>query len=164
MEFIILTIQWHGINICRRCQEYFYNDYETSYTTYTYHARWHRCLRYGWSSCGRKPEYPKETHLSDLVTTWPFHMPTPGIEPGSQRWEASTLTLRQPDTKTVGVRGPPTGISYPKKVGNAEKKIEIKDAKRRILTLFEALFWELVLPVVTGPSVNSCFLTCCIDM
>ena len=91
-------------------------------------------------------------------------MPTPGIEPGSQRGEASTLTLRQPDTKTVGVRCPPTGISYPKKVGNAEKKIEIKDAKRRILTLFEALFWELVLPVFTGPSVNSCFLTCCIDM
>jgi len=24
-----------------------------------------------WSSCGRKPEYPEETHLSDLVTTWP---------------------------------------------------------------------------------------------
>ena len=60
--------------------------------------------------------------------------------------------------------GQQNGISYPKKVGHAEKKIEIKDAKRRILTLFEALFWELVLPVVTGPSVNSCFLTCCIDM
>ena len=25
------------------------------------------------------------------------HMPTPGIEPGSQRWEASALALRQPD-------------------------------------------------------------------
>ena len=23
----------------------FYNDYETSYTTYIHHARWHRCLR-----------------------------------------------------------------------------------------------------------------------
>ena len=23
----------------------FYNDYETSYTTYIKHARWHRCLR-----------------------------------------------------------------------------------------------------------------------
>jgi len=23
---------------------------------------------FGWSSCGRKPEYPEETHLSDLVT------------------------------------------------------------------------------------------------
>ena len=23
----------------------FYNDYETSYTTYINHARWHRCLR-----------------------------------------------------------------------------------------------------------------------
>ena len=35
----------------------FYNDYETSYTTYINHARWHRCLR----SCG------KETCL----TWWP---------------------------------------------------------------------------------------------
>ena len=26
------------------------------------------------------------------------HMPTPGIEPGWQRWEASALTLRQPDS------------------------------------------------------------------
>jgi len=24
---------------------------------------------YDWSSCGRKLEYPEETHLSDLVTT-----------------------------------------------------------------------------------------------
>ena len=23
----------------------FYNDYETSYTTYINHARWHQCLR-----------------------------------------------------------------------------------------------------------------------
>ena len=23
----------------------FYNDYETNYTTYINHARWHRCLR-----------------------------------------------------------------------------------------------------------------------
>ena len=28
----------------------------------------------------RKPEYLAESHLSDLVTTWPSHMPTPGIE------------------------------------------------------------------------------------
>ena len=27
-------------------------------------------------------ECPEETHLSDLVTTWPSHMLTPGIEPG----------------------------------------------------------------------------------
>ena len=40
---------------------------------------------------------PSETQLSDLVTTWLSHMPTPGIKPGSQRWEASALTLRQPD-------------------------------------------------------------------
>ena len=38
----------------------------------------HVCVR--WSSCGRKPEYLDETHLSDLGTTWPSHMPTPGIE------------------------------------------------------------------------------------
>ena len=37
------------------------------------------CVR--WSSCGRKLEYPEETHLSDLVTTWPSHMPMSGIEP-----------------------------------------------------------------------------------
>ena len=29
-----------------------------------------------WSSCGRKPEYPEQAYLSDLVTTWPSHMPT----------------------------------------------------------------------------------------
>ena len=45
-------------------------------------------------------EYPEETHLSDLVTTWPSRRLTPGIEPGSQRWEASVLTLRQPQTST----------------------------------------------------------------
>ena len=38
---------------------------------------------------------PEEIHLSDLVTTWPSHMPTPGIEHGSQRWDASALTLCQ---------------------------------------------------------------------
>ena len=45
-----------------------YNDYETSYTTYINHARWHRCLRSdglrvgGNRSTRRKPEY-----LSGLV-------------------------------------------------------------------------------------------------
>ena len=53
---------------------------------------------FGWFSCGRKPECPEERHLSDLVTTWPSHMPTPGIERVSQRWETSALTLRQPDS------------------------------------------------------------------
>ena len=32
---------------------------------------------FGWSSYVRNPECPEETHLSDLVTTWPSHMPTP---------------------------------------------------------------------------------------
>ena len=27
---------------------------------------------FGWSSCGRKPEYPEGTNLPDLVTTWPY--------------------------------------------------------------------------------------------
>ena len=54
-----------------------------------------------WSSCGRKPEYPEETHLTDLVATQPSNMPTPGIEPGSQRLEASALPLRQSDSSTV---------------------------------------------------------------
>ena len=44
---------------------------------------------------------PEETHLSDLVTAWPFHMPMPGIEPGSQLWEASALPLRQPDRRLL---------------------------------------------------------------
>ena len=46
----------------------FYNDYETSYTTYINHARWHRCLRSGslrvggnWST-RRKPT---------CLTWWP---------------------------------------------------------------------------------------------
>ena len=60
------------------------------FTTITkHHARWHRCLRLDGLRCGRKPECPEETHLSDLVTTWPSHM---------QRWEASALTLRQPNS------------------------------------------------------------------
>ena len=58
----------------------FYNNYETSCSLATMFA-------FGRSSCGRKPECPEETHLSDLVTTWPSHMPTPAIVPGSQWWE-----------------------------------------------------------------------------
>jgi len=27
-----------------------------------------------WSSCGRKPEYPEETHLSDLVTQFIYFL------------------------------------------------------------------------------------------
>jgi len=30
---------------------------------------------FGWSSCWRKSEFPEETYLSDMVTTWPSHMP-----------------------------------------------------------------------------------------
>ena len=41
----------------------------------------------------------EETHLSDLVTTWPSHIPTPGIEPRWQLWEASALPLRQLDNQ-----------------------------------------------------------------
>ena len=63
----------------------FYNDYEIGYTTYINHARWYRCLRSGGLRVGEKPECPEETHLSDLVTTLPSHMSTPGIEPRSQR-------------------------------------------------------------------------------
>ena len=74
----------------------FYKDYETSYTT---SCSLTLMFALGWSSCGRKSECPEETHLSDLVTTWsPSHMPTLGIEPGSQWWEASALTLCQPDS------------------------------------------------------------------
>ena len=51
----------------------FYKDYETRYTTYINPAP---MFAFGWCSCGRKPE---ETHLSDLVTTWPSHMSTLGI-------------------------------------------------------------------------------------
>ena len=51
----------------------------------------------GTDVCVRMVFVWEETHLSDLVTTWPSHMPMPGIEPGLQRWEASALTLRQPD-------------------------------------------------------------------
>ena len=40
----------------------------------------------------------EETHLSDFVTAWPSHMPIPGIEPGSQQWEASALPIHQPDS------------------------------------------------------------------
>ena len=30
--------------------------------------------------CGKKPAYPEETNLSELVSTWPSYMPTPGIK------------------------------------------------------------------------------------
>ena len=56
---------------------------------------------FGWSSRGRKPEYPEETHLSDLVTTWPSHMPTPCMEPGPHWWDARVLPLCQPDSRPL---------------------------------------------------------------
>ena len=47
----------------------------------------HRCLRSdGLRVGGNRSARSKPT---DLLTTWPSHMPTPGIEPRSQRWEAS---------------------------------------------------------------------------
>ena len=41
------------------------------------------CIRmvFVWEETG----VPEETNLSDLVTTRPSYMPTPGIKPGSQR-------------------------------------------------------------------------------
>ncbi len=43
-------------------------------------------------SCGRKPEYPEKTHLSDLATIVPSHiLPGPSIEPRPQRWLAHAL-------------------------------------------------------------------------
>ena len=47
---------------------------------------------------GGNLEYQEETHLSDLVTTWPSHMLMPGIEPMLQQWEASILPMRQSDS------------------------------------------------------------------
>ena len=47
----------------------FYNDYETSYTTYINQARWHRCLRSDGLRVGGNRSAPEETHLSDLVTS-----------------------------------------------------------------------------------------------
>ena len=39
LNFIYFT------TITKQVIQHFYNDYETSYTTYINHARWHRCLR-----------------------------------------------------------------------------------------------------------------------
>jgi len=38
-------------------------------------------------------EFTEETHLSVFVTTWQSQMPTPDIEPWSQHWKSSTLSL-----------------------------------------------------------------------
>ena len=45
----------------------FHNDYETSYTTFIKHARWHRCLRSDGLRVGGNRSARRETHLSDLV-------------------------------------------------------------------------------------------------
>jgi len=42
----------------------FYNDYETGYTTYILIMLVGTDVCVRWSSCGRKPEYSEETHLS----------------------------------------------------------------------------------------------------
>ena len=94
MTAILNQIQAHLLFKCLNFY-LFYNDYETSYTPYINDARWHRCLRSdGLRVGGNRSTRRKPTCL----TTWPSHMPTPGIEPGSHWWEASALPLRQPDS------------------------------------------------------------------
>ena len=44
--------------------------------------------------CGKKPAYPEETNLSELVSTWPSYMPTPGIKHKLQWREANSLQLQ----------------------------------------------------------------------
>ena len=44
----------------------FYNDYETSYTTYINHARWHRCLRLD----GLCVEGNRSTQRKPTCLTW----------------------------------------------------------------------------------------------
>ena len=51
-----------------------------------------------WSSCVGETGVPRGNPPVWLGDQWPSHMPTPGIQPWSQRWEASVLTLRQPDS------------------------------------------------------------------
>ena len=98
---------FYNMHIYRMFKLYlFYNDYETSYTTFINHARWHRCLRSDGLRVGGNRSFPEETHLPDLVTTWPSHIPTPGIETGSQWWEASAFTLCQLDSED------PSSITY----------------------------------------------------
>ena len=72
----------------------FYNDYETSYTTYINHARWHRCL----CSDGLRVGGNRSAQRKPTCLTWWPHDHLTCIEPGSQRSEASALTLRQPDS------------------------------------------------------------------
>ena len=44
----------------------FYNDYETSYTTYINHARWHQCLR----SDGLRVGGNRSTRRKPICPTW----------------------------------------------------------------------------------------------
>jgi len=46
----------------------FYNVYETRLYNLYQSCSLAPMFAFGWSSCGRKPECPEETHLSDLVT------------------------------------------------------------------------------------------------
>ena len=46
----------------------FYNDYETSYTTYINHARWHRCLRSDGLRVGRNRSAQRKP---TCLTWWP---------------------------------------------------------------------------------------------
>ena len=74
---------------------YLFYDYETSSTTYINHARWHRYLRSDGLRVGGNRSTRRKPTCPDLVTTWPSHMPTPGIEPESQRC-VNTAPTRQP--------------------------------------------------------------------
>jgi hypothetical protein len=59
----------------------------------------HRCWRYWWSWCGRKPEYPEETHVSERATIIPSHiqpLPITRIESGPHWWEVRALTTTLP--------------------------------------------------------------------
>ena len=62
--------------------------FSNGFPTYINHSRWHRCL------CGRRVGGNWSTRCKptcpDLVTTWPSHIPTLGIEPRSQRGEPVT--------------------------------------------------------------------------
>ena len=72
----------------------FYNDYETSYTTYIDHASWHRCLRSGGLRVGGN----RSTRRKLTCLTWWLHDHLTWYWTGSQWWEASALPLRQPDS------------------------------------------------------------------
>ena len=64
-NLLIFEVQWNQ-NVKRI---YFPNRL---FINYTNHSNWHLCLYLCALFGGRKQEYPGETHMSDLVTTWQF--------------------------------------------------------------------------------------------